>query len=214
LYTPDHDHQLTTQSWWWKPWSAILKTAWLPKKPPTGDGRNLGTGNRNRVGAFGCVHPHRIYPGNYRTALPAVRGYHRNFGDPSAFNALTLSPALAALMLRPRKRAAAAEKVFRLVQPGFPKEHGPLHRGLRRPYPQSAVAIAMLVVFAGAAAFFGARLPTKLLPDEDQGYFYINLQLPSASSLQRTEQVAAKVEAILAKTPGVKYTTSVVGFSL
>jgi len=63
----------------------------------------------------------------------------------------------------------------------------------------------MLVVFAGAAAFFGARLPTSFLPDEDQGYFYINLQLPSASSLQRTEQVAAKVEAISQNAGGEIY---------
>src|SRR5882724_4161127 len=133
----------------------------------------------------------------------------------AAFNTLTLSPALAALLLKPKKESHGLlrrffdwfNRVFQKSTDRYIAVSGALIR-------KSAVAIAMLVVFAGAAAFFGARLPTSFLPDEDQGYFYINLQLPSASSLQRTEQVAAKVEAILAKTPGVKYTTSVVGFSL
>ena len=57
-------------------------------------------------------------------------------------------------------------------------------------------------------------MPSSFLPDEDQGYLYINLQLPNAASLQRTDAVARKIEDVLAKTPGVQYTTSVVGFSL
>src|SRR4029077_8564720 len=51
-------------------------------------------------------------------------------------------------------------------------------------------------------------------PDEDQGYLYINMQLPNAASLERTSAAARQVEQILADTPGVRYTTSVVGFSL
>src|SRR6266699_5212876 len=58
------------------------------------------------------------------------------------------------------------------------------------------------------------KIPSSFLPDEDQGYLYINLQLPSAASLQRTDEVARKIESVLANTPGVQYTTSVVGFSL
>ncbi len=72
----------------------------------------------------------------------------------------------------------------------------------------------MLVIFGLAAGFFSSRLPTSFLPDEDQGYFYVNLQLPNASSLQRTEEVATKVEKIIENTPGVKYATSVIGISL
>src|SRR5437879_11301619 len=72
----------------------------------------------------------------------------------------------------------------------------------------------MLVVFGAAAGCFSSRLPSSFLPDEDQGYLYINLQLPSAASLQRTDEVARKIESVLANTPGVQYTTSVVGFSL
>jgi hydrophobic/amphiphilic exporter-1 (mainly G- bacteria), HAE1 family len=57
-------------------------------------------------------------------------------------------------------------------------------------------------------------VPSSFLPDEDQGYAYVNLQLPNGASLERTSQAAAQIENILANTPGVKYTTSVIGFSL
>ena len=72
----------------------------------------------------------------------------------------------------------------------------------------------MLAVFGAAAGFFSNRLPSSFLPDEDQGYVYMNLQLPNAASLQRTEEASRRIEDVLAKTPGVEYTTSVIGFSL
>jgi hydrophobic/amphiphilic exporter-1 (mainly G- bacteria), HAE1 family len=76
------------------------------------------------------------------------------------------------------------------------------------------VALVMLVIFGVAAGFFSTKVPSGFLPDEDQGYMYVNLQLPNASSFQRTDDVARKVESILAQTPGVEGTTTVVGFSL
>jgi hydrophobic/amphiphilic exporter-1 (mainly G- bacteria), HAE1 family len=76
------------------------------------------------------------------------------------------------------------------------------------------VAFVVLAAFGAGAWFFAGRLPTSFLPDEDQGYMFIHLQLPNAASIERTQDVAAKVERILAKTPGVQYTTSVCGFSL
>jgi HAE1 family hydrophobic/amphiphilic exporter-1 len=73
----------------------------------------------------------------------------------------------------------------------------------------------VLLVVAGVAAwFFSKHLPTSFLPDEDQGYLYINMQLPKAASMERTSAAAKQVEQVLANTPGVQYTTSVVGFSL
>ena len=57
-------------------------------------------------------------------------------------------------------------------------------------------------------------MPSSFLPDEDQGYAYVNLQLPNGASLERTSQSPPTIENILANTPGVKYTTSVIGFSL
>jgi HAE1 family hydrophobic/amphiphilic exporter-1 len=76
------------------------------------------------------------------------------------------------------------------------------------------VAVIILIGCGVASYFVSTKLPTSFVPDEDQGYFYLNIQLPNAASLQRTELVAAKVEDILAKTPGVRYSTSILGFSL
>jgi len=75
--------------------------------------------------------------------------------------------------------------------------------------------VLVLLLAAGlAGAFFGSRVPSSFLPDEDQGYFYVNMQLPNAASQERTSAAAAQVEKILGNTPGVEYTTSVIGFSL
>jgi len=133
----------------------------------------------------------------------------------SAFNALTLSPALAALLLRPKKQSGGLLKKF---FDGFNRVFGRatdgyvyLCGGLVR---KSGVAILMLVGFMLAAGFFGSRLPSSFLPDEDQGYFYINMQLPNAASLQRTDEASKRVEKILLNTPGVQYTTNIIGFSL
>jgi len=133
----------------------------------------------------------------------------------SAFNALTLSPALSALLLKPKEESHGLLRRFfdwfnRMFANGtktYVRVCGSLVR-------KSITALVILALFAGAAAFFGARVPASFLPDEDQGYLFINLQLPNAASQQRTDEVAKQVEQVLAETPGVKYTTSVIGFSL
>jgi len=134
----------------------------------------------------------------------------------SAFNALTLSPALAALLLKPsdhtresllQKFFDSFNRLFGRANEGYVRWSGALIR-------KSAVAFILLAAFGAGAWFFGGRLPSSFLPDEDQGYMFIHLQLPNAASLERTQDVAAKVERILAKMPGVQYTTSVCGFSL
>jgi hydrophobic/amphiphilic exporter-1 (mainly G- bacteria), HAE1 family len=133
----------------------------------------------------------------------------------SAFNALTLSPALAALMLRPRKPTRGPlGAFFRWFNHSFfnateryVKVSGVLIR-------KGAFVIVLLAAFSAGAVVFGGKLPTSFVPDEDQGYLYLNLQLPNAASLQRTKEVTDKVEKILAKEPGVESTTSVIGFSL
>ena len=80
---------------------------------------------------------------------------------------------------------------------------------------KSAVAFVILLVAGAGALFFSTKVPESFLPGEDQGYLFMHLQLPNASSLERTEAACTKVEEILAHTPGVKYTTRVApGFSL
>src|SRR6204780_1245961 len=133
----------------------------------------------------------------------------------SAFNALTLSPALSALLLKPKEGRGGLLKgffdwfnrTFTSVTNAYVRVCGALIR-------KSIIALLIIVIFAGGAGFFASKVPSSFLPDEDQGYLYINLQLPNAASLQRTDAVARKIEDVLAKTPGVQYTTSVVGFSL
>src|SRR5262249_35207981 len=79
---------------------------------------------------------------------------------------------------------------------------------------KTVFSFALLAVLAVGAGFFGKQLPSGFLPEEDQGYVFLALQLPDASSLERTDQTCRKIEDFLKETPGVQYTTSVIGFSL
>ena len=133
----------------------------------------------------------------------------------SAFNALTLSPALAGLLLRPKKESRGLlrrffdwfNRIFERTTHGYVRLSGVLIR-------KSALALVALLGFGVAGLFFGSRVPSSFLPDEDQGYLFVNMQLPNAASLERTAAASRQVEKILAATPGVEYTTSVAGFSL
>ena len=133
----------------------------------------------------------------------------------SAFNALTLSPALCALLLRPRTENQGLpgkffewfNDLFGRVTEGYVRISGMFVR-------RSGITFILLLVFALAALLCGRNVPASFLPDEDQGFFYVNLQLPNAASLQRTDAICRKIEAILSQTEGVRYTTTVAGFSL
>src|SRR3989441_89006 len=133
----------------------------------------------------------------------------------SAFNALTLSPALAALLLRPKKQSRGLlrrffdwfNRIFERATEGYVRWSAALIR-------KAVVMVVLLVAFGMGAGFFAKQVPSSFLPDEDQGYAFVNLQLPNGASLERTTAAAADVEKILASTPGVQYTTSVIGFSL
>jgi HAE1 family hydrophobic/amphiphilic exporter-1 len=133
----------------------------------------------------------------------------------SAFNALSLSPALAALLLRPKKVSRGLlRRLFDQFNRLFERATNGYVRFCAALIRKSAVALIMLVGFGAAAWFFSSKVPSSFLPDEDQGYMYVNLQLPSAASTERTDLVARKIEDVLAHTPGVATTTTVVGFSL
>ncbi len=133
----------------------------------------------------------------------------------SAFNALTLSPALCALLLRPRQPGTGPLARF------FEKFNLAFGR-LTRFYVgtctflirKSGLAVLLLVAFMGGAALLGGRVPSGFLPEEDQGYLFAALQLPNSSSLERTAVAAREIEAIARKTPGVESISSVVGFNL
>ncbi|MFY9822832.1 MAG: multidrug efflux RND transporter permease subunit [Thermoanaerobaculia bacterium] len=133
----------------------------------------------------------------------------------SAFNALSLSPALSALLLRPRKASrgllarafGAFNRVFDKGRRSYLGISGFLIR-------KSVIALLILVGFALLAGGLGKKVPTSFLPEEDYGYFYLNVQLPDAASLQRTDAVCRKIESILGHTKGVRYYNTVAGFSL
>ncbi len=133
----------------------------------------------------------------------------------SAFNALTLSPALSALLLRPRKKTRGPlgwffgwfNRMFDRVTSGYVNWS-------RIAIRKAVMSFALLAVLAVGAGWFGSRLPNGFLPEEDQGYIYMALQLPDAASLERTDAACHKIEELLSQTPGVQYSTSIIGFNL
>ena len=133
----------------------------------------------------------------------------------SAFNALSLSPALSALLLRRRQKTRGPLGWFydRFNRVFGSATHGYVNWS-RIAIRKTVLSFALLGILAVGSGLFGSRLPSSFLPEEDQGYVFLALQLPDASSLERTDQVCRKIEDFLSKTPGIQYTTSVIGFSL
>jgi len=134
----------------------------------------------------------------------------------SMVNALTYKPAQCALILRPRAKDAprgplgrffaAFDRVFTSAQEGYVRgSHALIQAGL---------SLLVLAAFAVFAVGLGKILPRSFMPQEDQGYFLVNVQLPEAASLQRTNAVMRKVDDILKEQPGVHYINSVAGFSI
>jgi HAE1 family hydrophobic/amphiphilic exporter-1 len=133
----------------------------------------------------------------------------------SAFNALSLSPALAALLLRPKKKSGGPlggfynwfNRMYERVTHGYV--------GLSALLIRKAIFGLLFVLFATiAVGVMGKKLPGGFLPEEDQGYIYVLASLPYAASQERTSEVARQCEDILHNTPGIKGYTTVVGFSL
>jgi HAE1 family hydrophobic/amphiphilic exporter-1 len=133
----------------------------------------------------------------------------------SAFNALTLSPALAALLLRPKKEShGPLGKFFAWFNRVFSAATNHYVGGCSFFIHKLAFTAILLLGVSVLAGFAGSKLPASFLPNEDQGYVFINQQLPDAASLQRASAAAHKVEDILLKSPGVAHVTTVVGYSL
>ena len=133
----------------------------------------------------------------------------------SSINALSLSPALCSLLLRkPTPYKGILGKFFGW----FNVKMGKTTEGymnftqiVTRKLTRSAIFIGIIFVGAG---FFGKIVPTGFIPVEDMGYFMLNVQLPNAASLQRTDVVTRQIEKLLEKHPEIEYVTNVTGYSL
>ena len=139
----------------------------------------------------------------------------------SAFNALTLSPALGAMLLRPRSEQGGKGALGRFFGGVF----GWFNRGFSRLTDgytsicallirKLTLAIIALVGFIVLAGGLGKIVPSSFLPDEDQGYFIMNVQLPEAASLQRTAAVMKQIDDVLKHEPGIQYYNAIAGYSL
>ena len=135
----------------------------------------------------------------------------------SAFNALTLSPALSALLLKPkdenRKRGPLGFG-FNLFNRFFGRATDNFISTSRVLIHKSAFAMVALVLVTALAVFLGSTLPGGFIPTEDQGYMFLALQLPDGASAQRTDAAEQKITKALLKTPGVEGVIAVTDFSL
>ena len=133
----------------------------------------------------------------------------------SAFNALSLSPALCAMFLKaPKPRRGLLGKFFGGFNRGFDRVTKGYVSGSRLLVRRAWFTIVIVAAVAVGAGLFGSALPAGFVPDEDQGVFSINVQLPPGSSLELTSGVLAKIEAILAKTEGVDSYNAIGGYGI
>ncbi len=133
----------------------------------------------------------------------------------STVNALTLSPALCSILLKEKQTTggilgkffAAFNRMFDRFTNGYTGFTAYLIKKSIR----SAIFIVLLAVLAGV---LGSKVPGGFVPEEDQGYIMVGVNLPEATSLQRTDEAMARVETILNKEESIEYTTAIVGYDL
>src|SRR5262252_4590245 len=133
----------------------------------------------------------------------------------SAFNALTLTPALCALMLKPPKPMRGPlglffrgfNKVFKVTTDGYVS-------GARILVRKGILTIIIVALVIMGAGFFGKRIPAGFIPEEDQGILGVNVQLPPGASLERTSEVLRKVEEILGKEKAIESYQTIGGYGV
>ncbi len=124
----------------------------------------------------------------------------------SAFSALSLSPALSTLLLRPRKSTRGwLARLFDRFNRGFEWVTHKYLGGVAMLIRRSALALIILAVFWVSAGWLFKKIPTGFLPDEDQGAFFVAVRLPDGASLDRTDAATAKVENVVAHLKGIDH---------
>jgi HAE1 family hydrophobic/amphiphilic exporter-1 len=134
----------------------------------------------------------------------------------SSINALSLSPALCSLILKPKgeKKKGLLDGFFNAFNRGFDRT-SEKYMGFTQVVARKMTrGVVFIAIIAAGILVVGNFLPGGFIPEEDQGYLLVNYQLPDAASLQRTDEVARDIEEILMATPGVKYLSNAAGYSL
>jgi hydrophobe/amphiphile efflux-1 (HAE1) family protein len=121
----------------------------------------------------------------------------------SAFNALSLSPALAALLLRKHGKTSWFMRPFDWFNRGFDASNRRYLGGVRFLIRRASIAVVALLAFSVATGWLFHRLPAGFLPNEDQGAFFVSVRLPDGASTQRTDVATTKIEKVIAGIPGV-----------
>ena len=130
----------------------------------------------------------------------------------SSVNALTLSPALCSLLLKPGAQKEA--RWYSAFLSGFGAVTRRYDMGVQWVLRKLAVVVIIFLAWMGALAFGVLNTPTGFVPDEDKGALFVNVQLPDASSINRTKAAMDKVTRIMAEDPSVETVTSITGFSI
>jgi len=139
----------------------------------------------------------------------------------SAINSLTLSPALAAILLKPTQEDWLTRQInrlfgglFRRFNSAFEATNNSYGRGVRRVMRFSGLALGIYLILVGVTYFGFKSVPTGFIPAQDQGYLLVNLQMPDASSISRTQKTMGKLAEIALKTPGVQALFGISGLSI
>ena len=129
----------------------------------------------------------------------------------SSVNALTLSPVLCSLLLKPNAKEA---KWFTVFSKYFDKLTGAYGRGVQSLMRKLSIVVILFILLLIGTAIGFIKIPTAFVPYEDKGVFLVNVQLPDAASVSRTTDVVKKLEAILNDDPNVESITTITGYGL
>lgn len=133
----------------------------------------------------------------------------------SSINALSLSPALCSVLLKPHTAPKGPlGKFFNGFNKWFDKSANSYSGITKIVTGKFKRGVIYIIAFGVGAGIFATKVPGGFMPEEDQGYLFVNVQLPNAASLQRTDEVMAKIEAMLQQRPDVEFVTNATGFSL
>lgn len=132
----------------------------------------------------------------------------------SATNALTLSPALCALFLRPVKNKETSRGPFSRLSRGIDRVRNGYGHTVARLVRFAILIVPLLLLVVVGLVFMAGKTPGGFLPEEDQGAFFTAVELPDGASINRTQQVVDRVAGMLKAMPQVAHTISIVGYSI